>query len=50
MSIHFICQLVEGGLRELKEETGLQLTLQDCLNEQVKLIGLWEVRVDGNGG
>ena len=34
-------QLAEAGLRELAEETGLELKVEDC--RQTQTIALWEV-------
>lgn len=44
-SVHV--QLLEAGLRELKEETGLKLKPEDV---SPKILGLWEVRVWPAGG
>ncbi|RUS81612.1 hypothetical protein EGW08_010625 [Elysia chlorotica] len=34
--------LLEAGLRELREETGLQLSPKDCVEGKVELLALWE--------
>ncbi|GFR77515.1 nucleoside diphosphate-linked moiety X motif 17-like [Elysia marginata] len=35
-------KLLQAGLRELREETGLNLSSQNCVGGNVKLIALWE--------
>ena len=37
-------KLLDAGLRELKEEVGLSVTCQDCVDEKIDLLALWEVR------
>merc|ERR1711992_163539 len=34
--------LLDAGLRELKEEVGLSVTCQDCVDEKIDLLALWE--------
>ncbi|KAK3788282.1 hypothetical protein RRG08_027016 [Elysia crispata] len=34
--------LLQAGLRELREETGLDLSPQDCINGRVEPLALWE--------
>ena len=36
-------QFINAGLRECYEETGLQLTPQHFLSEDIKVLALWEV-------
>jgi len=35
-------QLAEACLRELKEETGLNVSLADCANQTISTLALWE--------
>jgi len=37
-----VFQLAEACLRELKEETGLDISLADCFNHAVSTLALWE--------
>ena len=41
----FLLQLAEAGLRELREETGLNITSDMCCHGDVKVLALWEVRL-----
>lgn len=34
--------IIEAGLRELKEETGLTIEKENCVNEEIKMLALWE--------
>lgn len=36
-------QLIEAGLRELEEETGLHILPSQCIDQQVDILALWEV-------
>ena len=36
-------QIESAALRELKEETGLDITVDDCVDEEIPVIALWEV-------
>ncbi|CAL1538265.1 unnamed protein product [Lymnaea stagnalis] len=34
--------LAEAGIRELQEETGIDLKIMDCKNKKFEILGLWE--------
>jgi len=38
-----VFQLAEACFRELNEETGLNISLSDCMNQTVSTLALWEV-------
>ena len=40
-----ILQIETAALRELKEETGLDITVDNCVDNAIPVIALWEVGV-----
>lgn len=36
-------QFIQGGLRECHEETGLDMSPEQFVSEDIKLLALWEV-------
>ena len=43
ISFYDLLQLIQAGLRELEEETGLHIQPTQCEGQQVHILSLWEV-------
>lgn len=43
ISLYNVLQLIQAGLRELEEETGLHIQPTQCEDQQVHILSLWEV-------